>query len=143
MNKIFNILEKSLPFVFGFCVLLFFGLVYPHHMHYHEQFQLFLTTPDFFLEIAAKPGGISDYLGMFLTQFFLFSWADFVYALTLTPTGTIVPLTIGIYKYIGTYSVQWNLIMAASVLASIPAALLLILAQRYVTAGLSVGAVKG
>jgi hypothetical protein len=75
MNKIFNILEKSLPFVFGFCVLLFFGLVYPHHMHYHEQFQLFLTTPDFFLEIAAKPGGISDYLGMFLTQFFLFSWA--------------------------------------------------------------------
>ncbi|MBN9432835.1 MAG: carbohydrate ABC transporter permease [Bosea sp.] len=74
---------------------------------------------------------------------FLFSWADFVYALTLTPTGKIVPLTIGIYKYIGTYSVQWNLIMSASVLASIPAALLLILAQRYVTAGLTVGAVKG
>ncbi|SHG22381.1 multiple sugar transport system permease protein [Kaistia soli DSM 19436] len=78
--------------------------------------------------------------GLFI---FLFSWADFVYALTLTPTGKIVPLTIGIYKYIGTYSVQWNLIMAASVLASIPAALLLILAQRYVTAGLTVGAVKG
>lgn len=74
MNKFINSLEKSLPFVFGLCVFLYFGLVYPHHVHYQEQFQLFLTTPAFFLEMAAKPGGISNYLGTFLTQFFLFSW---------------------------------------------------------------------
>jgi multiple sugar transport system permease protein len=78
--------------------------------------------------------------GLFI---FLFAWADFVFALTLTPTGKIVPLTIGIYKYIGAHEVQWNLIMASSVLASLPAAALLILAQRYVAAGLTVGAVKG
>ena len=28
--------------VFGLAVLLFFGLAYPHHLHYQEQFQLFL-----------------------------------------------------------------------------------------------------
>jgi multiple sugar transport system permease protein len=78
--------------------------------------------------------------GLFI---FLFAWADFVFALTLTPTGKIVPLTIGIYKYIGSHSVQWNLIMASSVLASLPAAALLVLAQRYVASGLTVGAVKG
>lgn len=65
------------------------------------------------------------------------------FALTLTPSGKIVPLTIGIYKYIGAHEAQWNLIMASSVLASLPGALLLILAQRYVAAGLTVGAVKG
>ncbi|HBG53997.1 MAG TPA: hypothetical protein DDW70_07295, partial [Rikenellaceae bacterium] len=75
MNKFLSSLEKSLPIVFGLCVFLYFGLMYPHHLHYQEQFQLFLTTPAFFLEMAAKPGGISDYLGSFLTQFFLFSWA--------------------------------------------------------------------
>ena len=52
--------------------------------------------------------------GLFI---FLFVWADFVFALTLTPTGKIVPL-------------------------SSRADALLVLAQRYVAAGLTVGAVK-
>jgi len=74
---------------------------------------------------------------------FLFSWADFIFALTLTPTGTIQPLTLGIYKYIGTHETDWGLIMAAAVLASLPAAVLLVVAQRYVESGLTIGAVKG
>ena len=28
--------------LFGVAVVLFFGLAYPHHLHYQEQFQLFL-----------------------------------------------------------------------------------------------------
>ena len=28
--------------LFGVAVLLFFGLAYPHHLHYQEQYQLFL-----------------------------------------------------------------------------------------------------
>ena len=74
---------------------------------------------------------------------FLFSWADFIFALTLTPTGAIQPLTLGIYKYIGAHEIDWNLIMAAAVLASFPAAVLLVVAQRYVESGLTMGAVKG
>ena len=37
--KYLHILYTSL---FGVAVLLFFGLAYPHHLHYQEQFQLFL-----------------------------------------------------------------------------------------------------
>ena len=52
------------------------------------------------------------------------------------------PITLGIYHYIGNNNQQWNAIMATAVVASIPAAVLLILAQRYVAAGVTAGAVK-
>lgn len=56
-------------------VLLFFGICYPYHITYQEQFQLFLFTPDYFWETLAVPGGLADYIGRFFTQVFLYSWA--------------------------------------------------------------------
>ncbi len=55
-------------------VLLFFGLAYPHHLHYQEQYQLFLFDCTYVWEIVSLPGGIADLLGRFCTQFFLFAW---------------------------------------------------------------------
>ena len=60
--------------LFGVAVLLFFGLAYPHHLHYQEQFQLFLFDSDYVWEIVRQPGGFADLLGRFCTQFFLFAW---------------------------------------------------------------------
>ncbi len=74
---------------------------------------------------------------------FLFAWGDFIYGLTLTTNNTIEPVSLSIYSYIGQFSDYWNNAMAIAVLASIPAAVLLILFQRYITAGLTAGAVKG
>lgn len=74
---------------------------------------------------------------------FLFAWSDFIYALTLTTTNNIVPISISIYDYFGQYNDAWNNMMAVAALASIPAAILLVLFQRYITTGLTAGAVKG
>ena len=60
--------------LFGVAVLLFFGLAYPHHLHYQEQFQLFLFDSTYVWDIITLPGGISDLLGRFSTQFFLYAW---------------------------------------------------------------------
>ena len=60
--------------LFGVAVFLFFGLAYPHHLHYQEQFQLFLFDSTYVWEIVKLPGGIADLLGRFCTQFFLFAW---------------------------------------------------------------------
>jgi multiple sugar transport system permease protein len=73
---------------------------------------------------------------------FLWAWSDFVFATTLDGGGNQQPITLGIYHYIGNNNQQWNAIMATAVIASIPATLLLILAQRYVAAGVTAGAVK-
>jgi multiple sugar transport system permease protein len=73
---------------------------------------------------------------------FLWAWSDFVFASTLDNGGAQEPITLGIYHYIGNNDQQWNAIMATAVVASIPAAILLVLAQRYVAAGVTAGAVK-
>jgi multiple sugar transport system permease protein len=73
---------------------------------------------------------------------FLWAWSDFVFASTLDGGGSLRPITLGIYRYIGNNNQEWNAIMATAVVASIPAAILLILAQRYVAAGVTAGAVK-
>jgi len=73
---------------------------------------------------------------------FIWGWADFVYALTLTTKGKIVPVTLGIYTYLGAHISDWSAVMATAMLGSIPAILLLVLAQRFISAGVSSGAVK-
>ena len=73
---------------------------------------------------------------------FLWSWSDFIFASTLDGGGAHQPITLGIYHYIGNNNQQWNAIMATAVVASLPAAVILVLAQRYVAAGVTAGAVK-
>ena len=59
-------------------VVLFFGLAYPHHLHYQEQFQLFLFDSNYVWDIVKLPGGVADLLGRFCTQFFLYAWVGAV-----------------------------------------------------------------
>jgi multiple sugar transport system permease protein len=73
---------------------------------------------------------------------FLWAWSDFLFANTLDSGGGLRPITLGIYSYIGNNNQEWNAIMATAVIASVPAAVLLVLAQRYVAAGVTAGAVK-
>ncbi|MCA4131740.1 carbohydrate ABC transporter permease [Arthrobacter sp. M4] len=73
---------------------------------------------------------------------FLFSWSDFLFALTLTTTEDVRPVTLGIYTYLGTQVSNWSAVMATAVLSSIPAIVLLVLAQKYIAAGATGGAVK-
>jgi multiple sugar transport system permease protein len=73
---------------------------------------------------------------------FLWAWSDFIFASTLDGGGNLQPITLGIYHYIGNNNQQWNAIMATAVVASIPATILLIVAQRYLAAGVTAGAVK-
>lgn len=73
---------------------------------------------------------------------FLFAWGDFLFALTLTTSETLRPITLGLYSYIGGFVNDWSPVMATAVLSSLPAIALLIVAQRYVAAGVTGGAVK-
>ena len=52
------------------------------------------------------------------------------------------PITVGIYRFIGSFSVEWPAVMATAVIAAIPATILIAVAQRYVAAGITLGALK-
>ncbi|QOR69520.1 carbohydrate ABC transporter permease [Ruania alkalisoli] len=73
---------------------------------------------------------------------FLFAWSDFLFALTLTTTDEIRPVTLGIYQYLGTQVQNWGAVMATAVLSATPAIVLLVAAQKYIAAGATGGAVK-
>jgi multiple sugar transport system permease protein len=73
---------------------------------------------------------------------FLFAWGDFLFALTLTTTEDVRPVTLGLYTYIGAFVADWSSVMATAMMASLPAVVLLVVAQRYVAAGTTAGAVK-
>jgi multiple sugar transport system permease protein len=73
---------------------------------------------------------------------FLFGWGDFLFALILNSDPNHTPITVGIYRFIGGFSVEWPAVMATAVIAAVPAAILLALAQRYIAAGITVGALK-
>ena len=73
---------------------------------------------------------------------FLAGWGDFIFALTILNGSGIEPITLGIYTYLGNYSTDWGAVMAAGVFAMVPAAILLVVAQRYIASGLTAGSVK-
>jgi multiple sugar transport system permease protein len=76
---------------------------------------------------------------------FLGAWGDFLFAETFTDSSKILPASIGIYNLIGSSVdvVSWPEVMAGCLILGAPALLAVILAQRYIRAGLSAGAVTG
>jgi len=68
-------------------IFLFFSFFYNSHLHFEEQFQLFLFTDDYFVNKISFPGGFSGYLGGFLTQFYYLSFAG-----PLIITGALLDL---------------------------------------------------
>jgi hypothetical protein len=81
-------------------------------------------------------------LAVVATFAFTMSWNEYLYALVLTtsPSQQTVPIGISGFKFSDNYI--WGLIMSSSVIASIPAVLLYMLAQRFMVAGLASGSVK-
>jgi ABC-type glycerol-3-phosphate transport system permease component len=74
---------------------------------------------------------------------FLYSWNEFLFALsfTLGPERQTVPVAITLFR--GQYQVPWGEILAAAVVATLPVATVVLIAQRRIVSGLTSGAFKG
>ena len=73
---------------------------------------------------------------------FIFSWNELLYALSFvsTPSKRTIPVAIALFA--GEHVEPWGQIAAASVVATLPLALLTLAFQRRIVAGLTAGAVK-
>ncbi len=72
---------------------------------------------------------------------FIFSWNEFAVALSLTG-GATQTVPVGIAKFAQEFEIQFGEMAAAAVLSTVPAMVLLVLGQRYITKGLTAGALK-
>ena len=70
-------------------------------------------------------------------------WNDFLFGVTVVPNPAAQPVTIALNNLSGSFSVDWNVVMAGAVIAAIPTALIYIFLGRFFIQGLLAGSVKG
>jgi multiple sugar transport system permease protein len=51
---------------------------------------------------------------------FILAWNEFIFALTFISSTRMQPLTVGLASFIGRFTIEWNLLMAGSLLATLP-----------------------
>ena len=126
-------LDWGLSVLVGIGIFLFWYVAYPHALSYHEQYQLFLWTWDYFVERMSLPGGFADWLGEFIVQFYYIEWLGALLlallfvamqrlATRLLPKGVLCLLSL-----LPVVLVLW-LLGDINVLLSLPVAIILALA---------------
>lgn len=75
----------------------------------------------------------------------VFTWVfnDFLWALILIQNDKLKPVTTGLATLQGQYITDWTVIIAGSLIATMPTVLVFLFLQRYFMAGLTLGATKG
>ena len=74
---------------------------------------------------------------------FVHSWNNYLLPLVVLNRDSIYPWPLGIMAFQGEYSTDWQLVLAFVTLTILPAIVMFIVAQKYLVAGLTAGAVKG
>lgn len=76
---------------------------------------------------------------------FIAAWNEFLFALTFTLTkqARTVPVALALFSGSSQHELPWGLIMAASVLVTLPLIILVVIFQKRIISGLTAGAVKG
>ncbi len=70
-------------------------------------------------------------------------WNDFLPPMYLLDAERGSTITTGIYRSIGQYVTNWNLVFSAVILASLPIIIIYLFMQKQFTSGMVAGAVKG
>ncbi|MDR3187514.1 MAG: carbohydrate ABC transporter permease [Holosporaceae bacterium] len=76
---------------------------------------------------------------------FIAAWNEFLFALTFTLTNQArtVPVSLALFTGATQHELPWGLIMAASVIVTLPLVVLVVIFQRRIISGLTAGSVKG
>ena len=70
-------------------------------------------------------------------------WNELFWPLIILQDESKYTLTIGISQFVGIYNTQWPELMAASVIAILPVAIIFVVFQRYFVSGIVAAGVKG
>jgi glucose/mannose transport system permease protein len=70
-------------------------------------------------------------------------WNDFLFGVTIVPNPKAQPITVALNNLSGSFSVDWNVVMAGAVIAALPTALIYIFLGKFFVRGMLAGSVKG
>lgn len=74
---------------------------------------------------------------------FTFIWNDYFWAVVLTVSDNVKPVTAGLANLRGEWVSAWNLISAGTLVVAVPPVVMFFLMQKHFISGLTMGAVKG
>ena len=74
---------------------------------------------------------------------FVTTWNEFIFALCFATDSSVKTLPIGLAEFSTEFNTDWGAVMAASVVMTLPIALLFLSMQRLFVGGLTAGATKG
>lgn len=83
--------------------------------------------------------------GVFTTAIiaFITAWNEFMFALILVTRDSMRTVPVAISMFPGQFTVPWGDMAAASIVATVPIVLVVLVCQKRIVAGLTSGAVKG
>ena len=70
-------------------------------------------------------------------------WNEFLFGLTIITNPAKQPVTVALNNLSGSFSVDWNVVMAGAVIAALPTALIYVLLGRFFIRGMLAGSMKG
>jgi len=79
-------------------------------------------------------------LGMFV---FIGTWSDFLWPLVILDDPALYTLPLGLQQLTSSFSLDWRVVAAGSVVSILPVLLLFLLLQRYILPSTTSDAVKG
>ena len=131
-KRIGNYYNWGLSVLVGIGMFLFWYVAYPHALSYQEQYQLFLWTGDYFWERVSLPGGLADWLGEFIVQFYYVEWLGalllaLLFVALQRLTARLLPKAWWLLSLVPVVVLLW-LMGDINVLLSLPVAIVLALA---------------
>lgn len=118
--------------------------------------QFFMTIPDSLLEAATIDGAgefriffsillplVRPVLATVAIFTFLANWSDFMGPLLYINTKEKYTLSLGLQAFVSEHVVEWNLLMAASAIFTIPIVIIFFFAQKQFIEGITVTGMKG
>jgi multiple sugar transport system permease protein len=73
---------------------------------------------------------------------FLLAWGEFLFALSLTTSEDVQPLTVALATFTTSTGTPWSHVMAVAMVVAIPIVVAFVAIQRYIAGGLTLGGVK-
>lgn len=141
-DTIYGVIAFHIAFQCGFCTLFMRNFIQ--------------ALPDSLLEAARIDGAtelqifrliilplVRPALAALAVLVFTFVWNDYFWALVLTQTDAVRPVTAGLQSLKGMWVSSWQLISAGSVIAALLPASMFFMMQKHFIAGLTLGANKG
>jgi multiple sugar transport system permease protein len=137
----------------------YWGLIIPMFPTAYGTFllrQFFQTLPKE-LEDAARIDGASEFriywnvmlplsgaaLAVLTVFSFQFIWNDFVWPFIITKSEELKTIQVGLANFRQEFTTDWGLLMAATMVATLPVLFLFLMTQRYFVQGIALSGIKG